>query len=1013
MADPGMGGPVVCQFCQVRFDHIAALEQDVPCKQWNGKIAGHTRMNGQWCPRRKFKIPGQHIVSQRPLIQELPDGAVSSPRARQADAAAEPSEDSNAATQPPELDKPQLTSVQQLPEVLAPELGTQRAGQTARIDSETDGATGRRADEGSPQRCSSVAARRSSSDIDASETCSFKPLSTEFEIGLQMGSRAQAAVAMTVISQGSQCPHQPEASCRGASPFCERPGIERLASDTSKDRTKITRAANAIGDNHSKPLTRDLTSGSDGAAVTVGAAAVSSAPFCLLECTSIRSYTKECDRDDIRKHVTDAHLVMVKDDRKNPVEGCFNSRRVGSMASRDRMYCVSMEPSPEDFNRAKSTASIDAILGRHNHGRRPPWDKRKYFRVINTKYYEGQRQVNAFLEERLKKNPRDTPADLQDEPINPSKSPKTLRAFVNDNNLIYRAPSKEGTDPWQVEPLSLTDREHIMGFPEGWVTNSLPLDSPLNAAKMLGNSWHVPTAALMLTPAFQELKILCDSGQLGTLNNPLVVLSMFDGIGAGLCAIEKLVYQFKLQHIHLRFISVEIDHDCRSVVKKNFSHLQKRFEKLGGKWDHTDRWHDARQAKSTSEFCACKDCRKKQTKRPKVQFGSEQWIQDQIRIFKSIDLVLAGWPCVNASGHNTARSTNGRTGLSGPQTRLFYDMMEVVKRIQDISQHPGLVSCNMEELSDNSNSNGNDEQTAPERANGRASCQHNLTFGENRGGWQNLPKVWAEPSQGFVRADWDDQTNSVLNKMKQKCEAKMVDLKVMVLYQSLLKIKQKAVWHPGYIVATCSATDQFSIAFVTKSRNPKGSYEWVEYAGEHDLRNVHDFGPNSGIVEPGWPQTGLPVDSQLDYADDTDGESSNDDELFTAVRRQMRPGAGVAAYGHVTEEVAVLGEDRNNDDDGFAPRLGNADEIGENESINKTNQAAAAAAAAGRGSVDGGIRRKRRQNSDDSASASVDDWAASDADLADVLSHDSSDEDEGPRHKKLRLLPPEPSTRHH
>eukprot|EP01051_Picozoa_sp_SAG22_P012673 SAG22_NODE_1339_length_4692_cov_4.252341_3_plen_157_part_00 len=44
--------------------------------------------------------------------------------------------------------------------------------------------------------------------------------------------------------------------------------------------------------------------------------------------------------------------------------------------------------------------------------------------------------------------------------------------------------------------------------------------------------------------------------------------------------------------------------------------------------------------------------------------------------------MLAGWPCNNASGNNRATGENGRTGLSGPQTRLFFPAVNIIKNIR-------------------------------------------------------------------------------------------------------------------------------------------------------------------------------------------------------------------------------------------------------------------------------------------------------------------------------------------
>eukprot|EP01047_Picozoa_sp_COSAG01_P017065 COSAG01_NODE_892_length_12895_cov_10.276446_15_plen_120_part_00 len=55
-----------------------------------------------------------------------------------------------------------------------------------------------------------------------------------------------------------------------------------------------------------------------------------------------------------------------------------------------------------------------------------------------------------------------------------------------------------------------------------------------------------------------------------------------------------------------------------------------------------------------------------------------------MRIYGSIDIILAGWPCGNSCGNAAyTLGENGRHGLAGPQTGLFKPLVQILKRIRD------------------------------------------------------------------------------------------------------------------------------------------------------------------------------------------------------------------------------------------------------------------------------------------------------------------------------------------
>ena len=206
----------------------------------------------------------------------------------------------------------------------------------------------------------------------------------------------------------------------------------------------------------------------------------------------------------------------------------------------------------------------------------------------------------------------------------------------------------------------MAERENIMGFELGWVNPAGVNQDAL--AKMYGNSQHVPTIQSMLAPIFRHIDS-CRVGYHGT-GHPLTILSMFDGIGAGLCSVVNLIEQHKLWNINLRYIAVEIDKKCQRVLKRNFIRLRQKFKKMGaiGDWELIDTWHDVTAS----------------------NFGTVKWCEQQMRASGGVDIVLGGWPCNNASGHNR----HSRNGLDGECTKLFYNAVTIIKRIQKQKYQP-------------------------------------------------------------------------------------------------------------------------------------------------------------------------------------------------------------------------------------------------------------------------------------------------------------------------------------
>eukprot|EP01051_Picozoa_sp_SAG22_P012672 SAG22_NODE_1339_length_4692_cov_4.252341_2_plen_423_part_00 len=203
----------------------------------------------------------------------------------------------------------------------------------------------------------------------------------------------------------------------------------------------------------------------------------------------------------------------------------------GCIAYRKRLYVCSTPPSPERLAQAAGapkTCSFEDIVGL-----KPSWDTRENFRSLSETRDEAPKtQINEWLRKRVKerrgKETTDTlMAELQNKRVHEKA---TLQELVTEHNLVYERPkSASAGRPWLVRPLTTTERERIQGFPAEYVAK---LQNGPVGKKMIGNSWHVPTIAQhLLGPMLEQLRGALDAGQVGTVTNPLVVLSLFGKIG--------------------------------------------------------------------------------------------------------------------------------------------------------------------------------------------------------------------------------------------------------------------------------------------------------------------------------------------------------------------------------------------------------------------------------------------------------------------------------------------------
>eukprot|EP01026_Neomeris_dumetosa_P083831 TRINITY_DN976_c1_g1_i4.p1 TRINITY_DN976_c1_g1~~TRINITY_DN976_c1_g1_i4.p1 ORF type:complete len:598 (+),score=100.31 TRINITY_DN976_c1_g1_i4:184-1977(+) len=149
----------------------------------------------------------------------------------------------------------------------------------------------------------------------------------------------------------------------------------------------------------------------------------------------------------------------------------------------------------------------------------------------------------------------------------------------------------------------------------------------------IGNAFQVDTIAYLLSP----LEKLQKEGKIGKIN----VLSLFDGIGGAAVALHKLGIQVR------KYYSSEINPYVKEISRMFVvSNLK-------------------------CEFVDLMD----------VQKVNNQEFLNTLVGEEKIDLVIGGPPCQNLSGANRHRGEIGRSGITGPQSRLFFDFAEIIDRL--------------------------------------------------------------------------------------------------------------------------------------------------------------------------------------------------------------------------------------------------------------------------------------------------------------------------------------------
>ncbi|GBG84764.1 hypothetical protein CBR_g39141 [Chara braunii] len=285
-------------------------------------------------------------------------------------------------------------------------------------------------------------------------------------------------------------------------------------------------------------------------------------------------------------------------------------------ARRERCYVHNL-PMVGRIEHKSPYMTIKAIMEAQGPGMKfwPGWDTRQQFRCLGTKKctLKKAKQLSRDL---LRAN---DDSGLQD--------------LLARNNLVWMRPKT-------LIPLSPEQMELVMGYP-ALHTASM---TPLKRYAALGNAFQVHTVATHFSP----LKAKFPDG--------IRVLSLFDGIGGCALALDMAGVYIKV------YIAVEIDEDCRDIVRNWWSEREWPEKQLIQDWSDVTKF-------------------------------KRKAIEDIFKRCGGIDLVVGGSPCGNLTGSNRqpSNSPNGRCGLQGLKSKLFYHFHRILERVSTMHYRRALT----------------------------------------------------------------------------------------------------------------------------------------------------------------------------------------------------------------------------------------------------------------------------------------------------------------------------------
>ena len=350
----------------------------------------------------------------------------------------------------------------------------------------------------------------------------------------------------------------------------------------------------------------------------------------------------------------------------------FNSGEASiSEARRDRLYWSNI-PLPRSSEGTLIFSECSFLRDK------PPFDPRTRLNCLTSK--EGVTAMNSINVKLSALAVKNQARGTHEPPILSQKEWKDVKTC----NLLFAIARSGG---WRLRMLKVCERCRIMGFPENWCDHF----STTEAAKMLGQSFHVPTIMLLLSGMEKELRarIMAAENPLGTQSNPLVVLSFFDGIGGGWLALHQCLEQWGLADIHIHYIAIENDAKCRNVLLQNFPPPAEVKTEHGVASYHLHQHSDASAKEDflgdieLLERAVVGDAARPQREARPRYLRSKT---GELARLENTFLVFNGFPCINVAGLNRAPGENGRQrsmqeGQCGPQTGLYYKAENILGRI--------------------------------------------------------------------------------------------------------------------------------------------------------------------------------------------------------------------------------------------------------------------------------------------------------------------------------------------
>ena len=379
-------------------------------------------------------------------------------------------------------------------------------------------------------------------------------------------------------------------------------------------------------------------------------------PFCIYEnIAELAKYDEGMAAVDICTNPVGAELAL------QVVQ--FNSGKAGlSDASRDRIYWTNI-PLPTAQAAAQfPVRAEETICDTLVHQKfQPASIDRKILGCLTTK--EDVDKLNALNKVLDEQNRR---GGLRAPELSPEH-----KQTIKRSNLLFES-------PWRLRMLTVAERVSIMGFPNGWLGADV---TTTEATKMLGNSWHVPTIELLLSGLQPEITRAVREDGLGTDKRPLVVLSLFDGIGAGYCALNNCLARWGLDDgLHMTYIAVENDEKCQQVMSRWFS-SEERIGRVksqsaaswmgnGHRRNHRLLSRDGQKRPGWSDI--------KEVEAQIVGQGKHK------ALLEDTFLVFNGFPCTNVSPNNRAtKQTSNREGEAGEETGLLRQAERIIQRLMD------------------------------------------------------------------------------------------------------------------------------------------------------------------------------------------------------------------------------------------------------------------------------------------------------------------------------------------